>query len=194
MVSLLAIAVVLITLISWWGKTKRNTRRIRDKILTLQKSSALHSERIENLSDKDIASLRIYKTIVLCTAAGIGLVIIIIISLFTMDKLLKLTAMGLTIATFLAFLLAVNRRMDQMFEGGEKMIVRGIVTDKKIGVDGDNDKAYHWIYVGDRKVKVEMALYMLYDIGNVVEFHVYDRFGTYIIHHEKVDGVGIGAE
>jgi hypothetical protein len=136
----------------------------------------------------------VYKIIILSLVGGIGLIVVAIIFLMSMRQLAKFAASGSVVAILLAILLAINKRMNRMFENGNKTVVRGVVTKKNIGVDDDNDKAYYWIYIGERKVKVETEIYLTYDVGNAVEFHLFDRFGTVILHHEKVEGAGIEAE
>jgi hypothetical protein len=194
-VTLIVVGIAAIAYANDWADKERRTQVVLGKISDFQKRNfALHSEEIQNLSGKDVSALRVYKVIVLSVAAGIGLIAISIISIMSMDVLLKWTTAGVFVSTMLAFLLAINRRMNTMFERGVKRVIRGVVTNKDTGVDDDNDKSYLWIHVGERKVKVEMALYMLYEIGNVVEFHLYERFGTFILHHEKLEGAGIEAD
>lgn len=194
-VSLIVVGIAVIAYANAWADKERSEHVILGKISQFQKRNfALHSEEIMKLSPEDILSLRTYKIIVLSIAVGFGVIVISIISIMTMDTVVKVGAAGFVIVTLFAVLLAVNRRMNNMFDRGKKTIVRGVVTKKNVGVDDANDKAYQWIYIGDRKVKVEMAVYVLYDIGDAVEFHLYERFGTFILHHEKLEAEGLGAD
>jgi hypothetical protein len=70
-----------------------------------------------------------------------------------------------------------------------------VVTNKNTATAADdvNGKPHHWLYIGDRKVKVEMEIFRTYDIGNAVEFHLFERFGTVILHHKKLEGAGVEA-
>ena len=131
MVSLMAVGVILIALIAIWGERDKKEQAIRDKISELKKKNfALHSEQIQSLSGKDLSSLRVYKIIVLSITGAFGLVAIAVISIMSMNTLLKLTAGGVTVATCLALILALNKRMNLMFAEGEKTIVRGLITNK----------------------------------------------------------------
>ena len=117
-----------------WGDKESKEQSIHAKIAALQqKKFALHSELIENLSTKDLSSLRVYKIIVLSIVGGIGFVVIAVISIMEMESIVKLVAALVTIATLFAILLAINKRMNLMFENGKKTIVRGVVTKKEHG-------------------------------------------------------------
>lgn len=193
-ISLVIVGVVLIAFIKAAGEKERKEQVIHGRISELQKSFALHSEQTSALSSKDLSSLRVYKLIILSVVGSIGLIFIAVISIMSIETLTKSVAAGGTGLVLLAILLAINKRMNLVFESEGKTIVRGVVTKKYTGVDEDNDKAYQWLHIGERKVKVELQLYVTYDIGDAVEFHLYDRFGTVILHHEKLEGAGIEAE
>ncbi len=193
-VSLIVAGIAVIAYADAWADKERREQVVLGKISEFQKRNfALHSEEIMKLSSEDILSLRVYKVIILSIAAGFGVIVISIISIMSMDIVIKVAAAGFTVVALFAILLAGNRRVNNMFIGGKKTTVRGVVTKKNVGVDDANDKAYQWIFIGERKVKVEMAIYVLYDIGDAVEFHLYARFGTVILKHKKLEGVSIEA-
>lgn len=189
----IASAAVIVFLIDW-GERARQEEVIRGKISELQKKFELHTEEATNLTREDRSSLRIYKIIILSIVGSIGFIGIAVISIMSIETITKWSAAGGFLLIVFAILLAINKRMDVMFELGKKTIVRGIVTNKKTDVGEEKSRAYHWIYIGERRVKVEMALYIAYEIGNEVEFHLFDRFGTVILRHQKIEGAGIEAD
>jgi hypothetical protein len=190
-ISIVVAALGIIAFADLWDESERRQTEIREKIADLQKKFTLHTEQTSHLTEKDISSLRVYKIIILSIVATGGLILLAIISIMSMEQLTKLTTAAVTILILLAILLAINKWMNRMFDRAKKIIVKGVVTNKNIGPDEANDKAYHWIFIGERKVKVELALYLTYEIGQVVEFHLFERFGTFILHHERHEGVGI---
>lgn len=193
-IAILVVGMGLIVLVNYlWDENESNGKVIREKLADLQKKFPLHTEQVSYLTEKDVSSLRVYKIIVLSIVGSVGLILLAIISIMSMEQLTKWTTAAVTILILLAILLAINKRMNSMFDRAKKIIVKGVVTNKDIGPDEANDKAYHWLYIGERKVKVELALYVTYEIGHIVEFHLFERFGTFILHHERQEGVGIEA-
>lgn len=194
--SLMIAGVVLIAYALGWKERERKQQAIRQKIVELQlKQFALHREQSENLTNSDILSLRAYKVIVLSIVGSLGLIVIMVILIMSVRQSVKLIGIGSAVVTLLIILLEINKRMNLMFENARKIIVRGVVTKKNTALDdGHDSKPHHWLYIGDRKIKVEMEIYRMYDIGNAAEFHLFERFGTVILRHEKLEGSGIGGD
>ena len=187
--------IVLLVFADRWLKSDEPSADVQARIAVLQlKKYALHSEQTENLSTRDISSLRIYKIIVISIVSSIGFIIMTSTAIMSTTDHTRLIIAGTAFLIFLAIGLGINKRMNRTIASGKKTIARGIVTKKDTSVGETRDKPHHWLYVGDRKIKVENIIYVTYHVGNAAEFHLFDYFGTVVLHHEKLENAGIEGE
>ncbi|MBX2970653.1 MAG: hypothetical protein KF803_14880 [Cyclobacteriaceae bacterium] len=75
-------------------------------------------------------------------------------------------------------------------DGSEKMIVQGVVTKKfteripTIRGNRDWESKRYLIVIDDLQVKVSAPVFMHYNVGDGVEFHVLPTWGNKVLHHE----------
>jgi hypothetical protein len=186
------IAFILMTIKTSSRKAER-TSRIRIDELRKQNQS-LHYEKEVALTSQDIASLNVYRVGAFIVVVIAGLVVGLLVSQFKeIVAEWKPIVTGLTLIAFIALGWWLNSKASKMIAQGKKSVVRGIITEKKTTED-HREKTTHWLYIGDQQIKVNMFTYGKYRVGNAAEFHLFEGFGNLILHHEKLEGSGLGEE
>lgn len=175
------------------SSSTKDERASRARIDELRKQNqSLHYEREVPLTEQDITSLIMYKLAAVVVIGIAGLLTGLLISQFNeIPVALKPVVAGAVAMLFIVLAWWMNSKANKMIAEEKKTVVRGIITEKNTTSEGRRDKTVHWLHVGDQRIKVNMFTYGKYSVGNAVEFHLFERFGNLILHHEKLEGSGL---
>jgi hypothetical protein len=174
-------------------RTKQQTTEIRDAIEALQRENqAFHYAKQQDLAEKDISTLGLYKIVILAGICIVGLFSSLLVQeISTVHDNLKIVLGVLIFLAFIGLARWLGKRIDYLIAKGKKTVVRGIITGKNTTIEGRRDQTKHWLYMGDHRIAVNMFTYGKYHVGDAAEFHHFENFGNFILQHHKLDHAGV---
>lgn len=173
---------------------KRPSPKVRKAIRTFAESNQFKStKQTVPLSSKDLGRLTRFR-IVAITASGLfGILLALLCFYFywrDSDQTALYVAIGITLI-FSIILPLYNKVLKRpLKDGSEKMIVQGVITKKfteritTFRSSRDWELKRYFIVIDDLQVMVSTPVFMHYDVGDGVEFHLLPTWGNKVLHHE----------
>lgn len=174
--------------------SKSPCSKVRKAIRTLETGNHFKStKRMVPLSEVDLGRLTRFRVIAIAASGLFGLLLALLCFYFywrDSDQTALYVAIGIVLIFSIILPLYNNVLKRPLKDGSEKMIVQGVVTKKfteripTIRGNRDWELKRYFIVIDDLQVKVSAPVFMHYNVGDGVEFHVLPTWGNKVLHHE----------
>ncbi len=185
----------LIFLFNRQKKEAEQQNPIRQKIQSLrEQGKELHLNRVEVLSEEDIAILKKHNSQTLIIATAVFAIIGFAFLIFPEGIIARVLGAALLVVIF-PMRKHLQKEIARVMQEDKKQVIRGIITERFITATGSRDskRKDYWLTLGEVKLKLNKSQYERYQIGDAAEFHTvdYPKDVELIIRDEKLSQAGL---